>query len=307
MADINRQREFERGAAEHEGTQALAESVDQYRAEQQQPQVNAQQQQAQDVQPQPQISPEQVPPGVDVEVVQALQNNPKLRAAVEQEVIKADQARQAYALATQQAAQVAVASILADYPELAGLNASQIPTALQVMQAANPQRHAEAVSHLQRAEQIHKLHEQAKVQQAQIFQAQIAHWSHQQDQAFEQSVAHESPETIKTVKDNLVRVARDAYGLDPNELRQAFSEHPILRAAPFQKLIFSAVKAHLAQEQVAQKKIPASIPNVQRPGVAGDRPSQDEAEAGRAYRKFLQDPNPRSAAEFIMSKRSVRR
>ena len=236
MADINRQREFERGAAEHEGTQALAELVDQYRAEQQQPQVNAQQQQAQDVQPQPQISPEQVPPGVDVEVVQALQNNPKLRAAVEQEVIKADQARQAYALATQQAAQVAVASILADYPELAGLNASQIPTALQVMQASNPQRHAEAVSHLQRAEQIHKLHEQAKVQQAQIFQAQIAHWSHQQDQAFEQSVAHESPETIKTVKDNLVRVARDAYGLRPKRVASG-----IFRASDITRRSFSKI------------------------------------------------------------------
>ena len=133
--DITRQRGFEAQVAEQQGAEALAQATDEYRAEQQQ-QRQPQQQQAQDVQPQPQISPDQLPPNIDLEVVTALQNNPKLRAAVEKEVIAADQSRMQYANATRAAAQVALASVLAQYPEIQGLSAEQLPIALQIMQAA---------------------------------------------------------------------------------------------------------------------------------------------------------------------------
>ena len=43
-----------------------------------------------------------------------------------------------YANATRAAAQVALASVLAQYPEIQGLSAEQLPIALQTMQAVDP-------------------------------------------------------------------------------------------------------------------------------------------------------------------------
>ena len=115
--DITRQRGFEAYVAEQQGAEAVAQATDQYRAAEQ----AKQQPQQQQPEVQAQISPDQIPDGVDIEVVQALTNNPKLRAAVEKEVIAADQSRMQYANATRAAAQVATATVLANYPELQGL------------------------------------------------------------------------------------------------------------------------------------------------------------------------------------------
>ena len=304
VADISRQREFERGAAEHEGAEVLANEVDAYRAAEQ-----AKQQPQQQAQPevQPQISPEQaLPPGVDPEIADALTRSPKLRAAVEAELSKADHARQQFAQASHLAAQAAVESILSDFPELIGLDGNQIGAVVQAMAVNAPERHQQLTAKLQRAEQIHRMSEQAKSVQARIFQEQLASWTKSEDQRMDQYLATEPQETVRQVKDNLVKVMSDVYGADKNELAHAFATTPLLRSSVFQRALCDLVKHHMAQAQISDKKY-RDAPPVQRPGVAGDRPSGDEVETSRAYQKFLKDPNPRSAAAFIMSKRSVRR
>jgi hypothetical protein len=303
--DLTRQRGFEAEAAEQQGAEALANEVDAYRAAEQQQQKQQQQQQAPEPQPQPQIPADQIPPGVDIEVVQALTNNPKLRQAVEAEVVKADQARQQYAVATQQAAQVALASVLAQYPEIQGLSSEQLPVALQIMAAQNPQRHAEVVSHLQRAEQIYRLHQQAQGQNAAIMQAQLQHWAKSEDQKMDSFIATQPPETVRTVKENLVRVMAEKYGISQNDLAHAFATTPLLRAEPFQRALFDLVRHHVSNAAITDKKF-RDAPPVQRPGVASDR-SADDAETSAAYKAFIKNPDPRSAAAFIMAKRSARR
>ena len=174
------------------------------------------------------------------------------------------------------------------------------------MAASNPQRAAEAVSHLQRAEQIYRLHQQAEGQNRAIMQAQLQHWSQQQDRQMDQHLASEPPETVRQVKDNLLKVMSEVYGADKNELAHAFATTPLLRSSVFQRALYDLVKHHTSVAQMSDKKL-RDIPNVQRPGVASDRPSRDDAESSAAYKAFIKNPDPRSAAAFIAAKRSARR
>jgi hypothetical protein len=306
--DITRQRGFEAEAAEEQGAETLRNEVDAYRAsEQAKLQQQQQPQQAHpEPQPQPQIPPDQIPDGVDIEVVQALQNSPKLRLAVEQELGKANQAREAYAVATQQAAQVALAAVLANYPEIQGLSADQLPTALQVMAGQNPQRAADAVASLQRAEQIYRLHQQAQGAQAQVMQAQLQHWQKSEDSKMDSFIATEPPETVRAVKDNLIKVAAEVYGISKDELAHAFATTPILRAAPFQRMLYDLVKTHTARAQAADKMV-RTAPPFMRPGTSDNQPSGDDAQIARAHKVFLANPNPKNASAFILAKRNARR
>jgi hypothetical protein len=305
--DLARQRGFEAEFVEQQGAEALRDEVDSFRAAEHAKQQQQQQpQQAQDVQPQAQTSPEQVvPPGVDAEVVDALQKSPKLRAAVEQELGKAEHARRQYAEATHVAARAAVESILADWPELVGLNGEQIGAVVQAMSISNPERHQQLTAKLQRAETIHRMSEQAKSVQAEIMRQQLAHWSQQQDRQMDQHLANESPEIVKGVKENIGRIARDVYGLDPQQLGVVFANNPILRSAEFQRVFFDAAKFHLMQSQLTDKKY-RDAPPVMRPGTSDNRPSADDARVVKARAEFLRDSNPRSAAAYLLARRAAK-
>ena len=304
--DIQRQREFEQTVAEHEGAEALAESVDNLRAERQQPEQQQAQQQQPQPEVQPQISPEQVlPPGVDPEIADALTRSPKLRAAVEQELGKANQAREAYAQATHAAAQASVASILGDFQELVGLNGDQIAAVVQAMSINNPERHQQLTAKLQRAQTIHRMSEQAKSVQARIFQEQLTHWAKSEDQKMDSFIATQSPETVRSVKENLIPVMAEKYGISKDDLAQAFATTPLLRAEPFQKMLWDLVRHHVSSAAITDKKV-RDAPPVMRPGTLSDRPA-DDGETTAAYKAFIKNPDPRSAAAFIAAKRTARK
>lgn len=72
-------------------------------------------------QPQPEVPPDN---GIDPELQRALEN-PKIRALLEHEAQTAQWVRQGYAQATQEAAQIAAASVYAAFSELQGLNGDQ--------------------------------------------------------------------------------------------------------------------------------------------------------------------------------------
>jgi hypothetical protein len=133
-------------------TEQIVDAILQQQTTQQTPQQPDQKQ----IQPQPQSEPQ-----IDPEIVDALQKSPKLRAALEQTAAQvqqfqqgAEQARQQYAQATHAATQAAIHSMIAAFPEFHGLTVEQMPAALQVLKANSPQRHAEAVQHLSRVDQL---------------------------------------------------------------------------------------------------------------------------------------------------------
>src|SRR5262249_49282561 len=208
--------------------------------------------------------------------------------------------------ATHEAAQIAAQSFVANFPELHGIAPEQLPAAMRVLQQTNPQRHAEAVQQLHRADAIGKRAIAAQQQQAQAQQAQLQQWVQQQDRIFEQSVKNESPETRKAVESNVLKIASEVYGVSGEELVHAWRTQPLMRSAAFQRMIYDAVKYNVAQ-QSASEKLHTPVPPVQRPGVSQPRMSSNDAGVEVARQKFLKDTNDvKAAAAYLTAKRNAR-
>jgi hypothetical protein len=262
------------------------------------------------------IQPQSVDPGVPPEVAELqaeLERSPKLRQALEQDIGRIQQAHQAaeqtkqqYAAATQQAYEFAIQSMVAAIPELQGVSVQEMPMALRLLKMQNPQRHAEAVTHLARVDQLGRAHQEAQRQQAQVQQQQLAHYYREQDARMDRHLATaERPEVVENVKQNVGRIARDVYGIDPATLAQAIQSTPVLRSFEFQRVLFDAARFHLAQQGVKEHRSNPVVP-VQRPGTSQPRASYSDAEIAAARDAFTKNPTPQAAAAYLMAKRSAR-
>jgi hypothetical protein len=313
--DLERQRGFEAQAAEQQSKDNLALQVDLDRAgvtqehlEQAREALQQQPTQAETIQPQP----ESEVPGVDAEIVEALNKSPKLRQALEKTAAEVQQMQQAlgegyqqYAQATQQTAELATHTMLASFPELQGLNLQQLPAALQVLKANNPVRYGEITQHLARVDQLGKQARAVQEHQQQQSQQQLAQWVQQEDRKFEESIKNESPETVRSVKSNVVRVAQEIYGISENELRALYQSSPLMRSAAFGKMMFDATKYHLAQQSVREHRA-APVPQVQRPGVSQPAASRSDYDVAAAKKAFERSPNDlKLAAAYLSAKRAA--
>ncbi len=217
-------------------------------------------------------------------------------------------ARNNYAQATSQAAQVAAAALYASFPEVTGLTAEQLPVALQILARQNPQRHAQITQHLNQTRALYgaaqQAQQQAQAAQWQDYATKLDHYTKQHEAAFEQSISSESPEVVKEVKANFLDVAEKNYGVSRNDLAQAFRDHPILRTAQFQRMMFDATRYQIAKRGVSERAPPA-VPHVQRPGVSKPAPSSNDSAVSDAREAFRENPTPRNAAAYLRAKRSA--
>jgi hypothetical protein len=308
--DVSTMREYE-AASQQPQQSDIANAIDSFRnayaANPQQQQQIAEQPQGQQ-QEQPQATeqaqqPEQAtPPGIDPEIAQAL-NNPKIRAALEAEVQSAEQARAAFAQGARQAAQVAAASVLSNFPELANVPAAHLQTAIDVIARQDPQRAMAINGALQRTQALLTASQQAEAAQQQIQAQNLKQWIASEDAKFTQATANETPETMRRIAENIIALAED-YGVSREQLGAVWQSQPVLRSAAFQPIMVDAARYRMATKEVAAK-VHREIPLVQRPGVSRPHNSNDEVDSAMA--KFRSDPNPKSAAALLTARRRAAR
>jgi hypothetical protein len=245
-------------------------------------------------------------------------NQPKWRHLLEtdenreiSDFVQGNQAQQAQAV---QAAQQAIANaalvtqsaLVADFPEFAGLDPQQLEGAIRAMSQRDPTRHE---AFLRRAHAVQAAINQAtqvQTAQAQAVQQQAAasfhQWGQQQDAAFEKMIASENPETVKQVRAAIPEVAKE-YGVDVRELVELFHSNPVMRSAPFQKMIFDAVRWNMTKKSI--QRAPVEAPKgMMRPGTSQSRPSVDQLEHSAVARAFNENPDPRSGARLLQARRA---
>ena len=266
-----------------------------------QPLPDPQTQQQQLEQPQPQ---QPAHDGIDPEIAEAL-SRPKVKAALEETVAQVEQARAAFAQSTKEAAQISAAAVLSQWPDLARLSAQELPHALAAIAKVDPAQAAQIQGQLQRTQNLYNAHLQAEQAQQQVQAQRIEEYGRAEDKRFEQHIANETPETRRAVLENGKRILQEHYGVDATALAQAFKSSPALRSAEVQKMLFSLIKMHAAQENAATK-LDRSVPPVQRPGVSVDRDAGDDS-VNRAMAKFKSDPNAKSAAALLVARRAATR
>jgi len=267
-------------------------------AHQFQPQAEQQQQPQQQ-----QASPEQ---GIDPEIAAAL-NNPKIREALTKEVAAAEQARAAYQQASLQAAQVSAASLLSQYPEIAQMSGEQLSFALKAMALKDPVKAHQLEQHINRTQNLVRASQQAAARQQHMEQSQMQHSMAANGATFEAVFAEREPyaETRKAVRENIFRIAQEAYGIPQADLAHAWKTMPVLHHPGLQLAFADAIKYRLAQQGVADK-LNRAAPPAQSPGAKMAARSDTEEDVSRALKAFRADPNPKNAAALLLSRRAAK-
>ena len=304
--DLNAVRSAELRDAEQHNAAVLADAVDRARLEAMGFDINAQQAQP-DIQAQPAEQPIEPIPGVDPDISRALQENPKLAQALAQEVQQVEQVKAQFAEGINEAGRIAMASLLSNFPELASLNAAQLPGAMDLIRQQNPQRHAQIQAHARQVQQLIDAAQAQKAQQAQIQQRQMAQYFDAEDAKFEQWAAKpENSQRVSHVKAEAIKLFESEYGISKSELAQLYNTQPLMRSAVGQQIVADALSFRAAMRSATAN--PArNVPPVQRPGVARSAPSGDNSAVRAAEDRFSRSGSPKDAARLLLARRAANR
>jgi hypothetical protein len=216
--------------------------------------------------------PERQPADGLTEKTRQLLEDPAVRAELEQGLARVTQAEQQYLAGLQQVGQTVVHQALSAYPELTDLTAEQLPVALELMSKQDPQKYVQVKATVDRVHAIGaEIQKTAQLQQARA-QQEFQVYAHQQDRIYEALTKDESPEQKRAISQELIRTAKEEYGIAPEQLAHLYHTQPVLRSGVFQHLLHDAMKWRMAQRAKAAattKPLP-SVPTM-RPGVQGAR------------------------------------
>jgi hypothetical protein len=167
-------------------------------------------------------------PGIDPEIQAALAN-PKIRAALETEVAQVEAARQQFATATLQAAQLAAGSLFSQYPALAQVNSQDLPGAIALIEKTDPATGAKIRAHIAQVQNLYSASQQARAQQEQLQQQRVDAWAKAEDAKFEKEVfSKESPETRQKLQRALPEIIERDFGIPRDDFAFALKNTPIL-------------------------------------------------------------------------------
>jgi hypothetical protein len=257
----------------------------------------------QQTQPEAQQTQQPQQDGIDPEIAQAL-SNPKIRAALEAEVAQTTAQREHYAKTAKEAASLAVAGVIANFPELANVPLDHLQSAIATIAATNPQRAAAINTALERTKVLMDVSQKAQATQQQVRAKQFEQYAQSQDAKFEAYVKAENPATVVKVKDSVGEVLAE-YGISKNNLRQLWQSEPLMRSAEFQKMLYDLTRFKIAARNVPTKIDRSPPPPVQRPGIS--RPQDNSGEIDAAMRRFNSNPTPKNAAEILLARRAAKR
>ncbi len=264
----------------------------------------------------PQIDPQHLPqdlqpapPGVDPDLHAAFQN-PKIRAAVEAEVTRANEREVAFSDGLRVAQNAAVATFAAHYPEFVGKSPAQIQAAFAHMQQTNPQRAQQAQAAFQNAVKFEAALKQneARVQHAE--RQQFQNYAREQDAAFNRMVGNQTPQQRQAIASEMISYAGE-MGVDQKTLVHLMQTNPIMRHSAFQKMMTDAVAHRLAQKSLAAQRQQnrAPVPPVIRPGTSngGGVRQVTNSNLQALSAKLNATGSAKDAAALLLASRNARR
>jgi hypothetical protein len=207
--------------------------------------------------------------GLDPVVAKALEH-PQVRAAIAEELGKAETAQRSYANAVNYANQLAQATLVDAIPELAQIPIESWEAALSLLYQNGDGRVARAMGIIERVSQL-------STAQAQWSQHQAQHQTRIAQQQFVSSTEAEDARLIEALGEEVAAEANQAtvsfladHGISRHEAFDFISKHPVLATAQARTVIYKAAQWDAAQK--ASKTVRAKpLPPVQRPGVSTGR------------------------------------
>lgn len=248
--------------------------------------------------------PTEAPPieGLDPEVQKALKH-PQVRQAIEEELGKADVARQQYSNGLNVANQFAQASLVDQIPELGQIPVDQWDAALGLLYQSDPGRVSRAFGVIERVNHLSQAQSAWNQQQAAAQHAQFQQWAKAEDSRFDE-LTKGQPVT-KQVSDALVSYAGE-LGIDQGTLVNLMQTQPIMRHAAFQKMMVDAARYRMLKD-ATPKAAPKHAPPVQRPGAKQIRGPAGSENFGALNAKLSASGNIDDALALLGAQRAARR
>jgi hypothetical protein len=303
---------------------AVADAIDQLRAQPVEAQPQQQEVPQQEV-PQQEVPQPEVNQAGDDEVVRLLQSNPRLLNAINQEVgqhaAQAEHARQSYAQAVTQNATAALAACLSYFPEIQQCNTNeQLTAALHAISKTNPQRYNEIAQHLGRvrnlvgeAQRVAAVQQQAQAQQQ---EAQWAAYQQQYAQAWTQGAKaaddqyakfsqQYSAEQNAEITKEAMSMLRD-YGMTDADIAYQWNNNPSFRSFPAQRMMHDAARWRMLGRGSESKRV-KTAPQVQRPGSPAERVPDSDYRLDKLRAKLDASGSARDAAAYLTARRAAGR
>lgn len=252
-----------------------------------------------------------LPDGVDPEVARVLQENPKVREALQAEVQQIQAAGQAYASALQSNAQAAMASLLSAYPKLQNIQTNdQFHGALAVLAQQNPQRASEIVAHIQKTNAVVAHWQQAAQAQheqaARQWQNDWAKFAAAEDAKFDKAMPElaADKEAARKLADAAMTTLR-SVGFSDQDLHRAYHGEVALslRDHRAQLILAKAAMFDAAKAAVPPKQV-RSVPRVQRPGNGERHDDYSGSQISELSQRLNRTGNVKDAARLLAARRA---
>jgi len=204
--------------------------------------------------------------------LEKLMQHPQVRLALEEKVGEVERARRDYVDGLAAATQLAQASFVSQFPELASLPPEQLPAALQRISHQDPARLARIQAIAAAGEQLSARHRQELNRHTEAERQNFRTYARSEDARLETMLKGE-PEQVRRAVAQEIMASAEASGIEPDDLNRLFESAPLMRNATFQRMMYDAGKYRLmmkAKDAVAARPVPP----VQRPGMAGSRGDQ---------------------------------
>ena len=214
-------------------------------------------------------------PKLDPDLEKALQH-PQVLQAIEERIGEVEKARQSYRDGLLATTQMAQASFLSQFPELAAIAPENLPAALEAMSRQDPARFARVKSLIATSEQLLARQEQESRQQAEQARQNFQRFAQSEDARLDGMLRYEPKATQQAVVAEIMASAK-ASGIEPAELNRLFNTEPLMRNAIFQRMMYDAGKYRLMMK-AKDAAVARKVPPVQRPGTAVTRSERERAD-----------------------------
>lgn len=274
-------RDADKSQADLDGAKAEQKAIDKLRGEK-------------PAAPAPQIETE-----ADIEKALA---NPKIRDAIAERVTAADTQRTRYETEVTYAGKFAVASLFGDFPELADLPAQNWVAAIQAMHQREPARAQLAISKLQALARVEAAHNQIKADKAARDQTEFKAYAAKENQRFTQLTRGIPAKEMAAIEAHVPKMLAES-GANVKQFLDAVSNQTTFPRASAEALLVKAARYDLLM-RAARPSATRTVPQVQRPGIAGPRVDRGSVGLAQLNAKLSKSGSIKDAAALLMARRS---
>ncbi|WP_377829740.1 hypothetical protein ACFKHW_09575 [Bradyrhizobium lupini] len=238
---------------------------------------------------------------LDPDLDQLLQH-PQVRLALEEKVGEVERARRSYAEGLDAAMQIAQASFVSQFPELAGLAPERLPEALAQIAHQDPAKLSRIQAIVAASEQLRARQNEEMRRTADASRHSFLNYAKAEDARLETLLKQESKDVRQAVAQEIMASAK-ASGIEPEEMRRLFDSEPLMRNATFQRMMYDAGKYRLmmkARDAVTTKPMPP----VQRPGMAARRGEGEQHDLRTLNARLSSSGDLKDAVALYRAKRA---